>query len=201
MPSSYTEIDIINKALTLLGDVQIASRSENSPPAKAMDALYDGARDRVLRECPWNFAVKRTSLASSGTPAWGDFDKTYPLPADFLYLMHTEDFSDYALEGQEILADPTNNVSGGPLKIKYVARITDASRYDTLFTEALAYRLAYEACERITQSNTKKADLFQEYELTVTRAKRINGQEDAPEAYVEDEWNIARVGEQKQRAT
>lgn len=193
MPSSYTEIEIINKALTLLGGNQITSRQENSPSAKTMDALYDGCRDRVLRECPWNFAVKRATLASDGTPEWGDFSKTYPVPSDFLYLMHTQDFEDYTIEGGKILADPTGSVSSGPLKIKYVARITDAAAYDTLFTEALAYRLAYEACERITQSNTKKADLFQEYELTMTRAKRINGQEDAPEDYVEDPWILARL--------
>lgn len=193
MPSSYTEIDIINKALTLLGGKSIVSRTENSPSAKTMDVLYDGALDRLLRECPWNFAVKRATLASSGTPEWGDFDALYPVPNDFLYMMHVQDFEDYTIEESNILADPTNNVEGGPLKIKYVARITDASRFDTLFCEALAYRLAYEACERITQSNTKKSDLFQEYELTVGRAKRINGQEDAPENYVEDEWVTARV--------
>lgn len=193
MPSSYTEIEIINKSLTLLGGNQITSRQENSPSAKTMDALYDGCRDRVLRECPWNFAVKRASLASDGTPTWGDFAYTYPVPADFLYLMHTEDFEDYTIEGGKIVANATGNVTGGALKIKYVARIEDAAAFDTLFTEALAYRLAYEACERITQSNTKKADLFQEYELTMTRAKRINGQEDAPEDYVEDSWILARL--------
>lgn len=177
----------------MLGGNQITSRQENSPSAKTMDALYDGCRDRVLRECPWNFAVKRESLASDGTPAWGDFAYTYPVPSDFLYMMHTQDFEDYTIEAGKIVANATGNVTGGALKIKYIARITDAAAFDTLFTEALAYRLAYEACERITQSNTKKADLFQEYELTMTRAKRINGQEDSPEDYVKDEWLQARI--------
>ena len=160
-----------------------------------MDSLYDGCRDRLLRECPWNFAIKRVALATDGTPAWGTdvYAYTYPVPSDFLYMMHTENFQDYTLEGNKILAASSNGVAGGALKIRYVARITDASVYDTLFVEALAYRLAYEACERITQSNTKKSDLFSEYELTMTRAKRLNGQEDSPENYVDDEWILARL--------
>lgn len=193
MPSTYTEIDIINKSLTLLGGNQITSRSENTEAAKTMDAIYDGCRDRVLRECPWNFAVTRTSIASSGTPAWGDFGFLYPKPSDFLQMINTKDHDDYTLEGENILANATDGLTSGPLSIKYVARVTDTSRYDTMFVEALAYRLAYEACERITQSESKKSGLFQEYELTMTRAKRINGQEDAPEKYVEDEWIRARV--------
>jgi len=193
LPSTYTEIDVINKALTLLGGNQITSRSENTEAAKTMDALYDGCRDRVLRECPWNFAVTRTSVASSGTPAWGDFGFLYPKPSDFLYMISLKDHDDYTLEGDNILADATDGLTSGPLKFKYVARVTDTSRYDVLFVEALAYRLAYEACERITQSNTKSSGLLQEYEVTMARAKRINGQEDAPENYVEDEWIRARV--------
>lgn len=192
MPSLATEIDVINKALVLVGDRAIGARTDNNERARVMDSIYDDVLDRVLRECPWNFAIKRVNIASSGAPAWGKFSYKYALPSDFLYMMHTQDFEDYTIEEGYILADTTSSTVGTGLNIRYVARITDATRFDSLFTQALSYRLAYEACERLTQSNTKKSDLYQEYELTMTRAKRINGQEDSPNDYVEDDWITAR---------
>jgi len=188
-----TEIDVINKALTLLGDRVISSRSENNERARVMDAIYDNTRDRILRECPWNFAVKRVKLSSSGTPVWGDYGYLYPLPTDFLYMMETDGATDYTIEGGNILSDATNGVAGGTLSIRYVSRVTDVSRMDPLFTEALAFRLAYDACEKITQSNTKKDYLYREYETTMARAKRYNGQEDNAYYYVQDEWIKARA--------
>ena len=193
MPSGSTELTVMNKALILLGDREIVSRTDNSTRAKVMDAIYDGTRDRIMRECPWNFATKQVNITKSTTyTVLFDFDSAYPLPADFLYMLRAELDLSYRMQDNHILADETAVGTSG-LNIEYVRRVEDMSTADTLFVEALAYRLAYEACERITESNTKRDALLGEYELTMSRAKRLNGQEDFPQSFVEDAWVTARL--------
>ena len=193
MAATVTEIDVINKALLLLGDRQITDRTENSERAKIMDAIYDNVRDKLLRECQWNFATTQKSIAqdASYTVVFSEeFDAAHHLPADFLYMVRVEGDVQYKMLDNRILVNEVSD--GAALKIEYVKRVTDMSVADPFFVDALAYRLAYEACERITQSNTKKSDLAAEYELSITRAKRHNGQEDFPQDTVEDEWLTAR---------
>jgi hypothetical protein len=192
LPSAQTEIDVINRALLALGDRQITARTENNERARIMDAIYDGVRDMVLRECPWNFASKQVSIAKSATytPVF-DYGNAYALPADFLYMLRIKDDQEYRMQDNYILSDPVGSTSTS-ISIEYVRRITDMSTADSLFVEALSARLAYDACEKITQSNTKKDALRSEYEVTMTRAKRLNGQEDFPQSLVVDEWITAR---------
>jgi hypothetical protein len=158
-----------------------------------MDTLFDASRDALLRECPWNFARRRVQLAATGTaPAFGSYSDTYDLPADCLYVQHTDDFEAYTIENNQILANPSDNLTNGVLNLAYIARVTDMTRADTLFVEALSYRLAMEACENITQSNTKKDYLTNLYMDIVIRAKRYNGQEDSSKDFVEDTWITIR---------
>lgn len=188
MPSTLTEIDVINQALIALGDQTITARSENNIRAKTMDSIFDGARDEVLRECPWNFATTRVSIAADPTdPLWG-YGNRYSYPSDFLYMISVEDRQDYTLEENYIHADATSGVADTALKIKYVKRVTDMSKADSLFVQALALKLALKAVEKITQSNTKKDQIRFDYEETVTKAKRLNGQEKTPYYFVEDTW-------------
>lgn len=64
-----------NLALSRLGVGQaIASLSENSVPAKALNRVYVQCRQEVLRAFPWGFATKAEALAvASGQefPGWG----------------------------------------------------------------------------------------------------------------------------------
>jgi len=177
-----------NKALDKVGQGPITSLSDGTTAANLCDRNWPLVRDMVLRDHPWNFAVKRDVLAASSTPpAWG-FQKEFPLPTDFLRLLEVRDLStgEYQVEGRSILAD------ADALYIRYIWRVTDPNVYDALFLEAVACRLAVELCEPLTQSNTKKDALFQEYADTLTRAVRVDGQENPPQEYEEDEWIAVR---------
>lgn len=181
-------VDICNKALDKLGHGPITSLDDGNKAANLCTRNWPLIRDQVLRDHPWNFAVKRTVLApSSNTPAWG-FTYQFPLPADFLRLLEVRDLStdDYQVEGRNILANDT------ALYIRYSYRAEDPNQYDSLFSDTAAVRLAYELCEALTQSNTKKQDLWQEYEDSLTRAKRADGQENPPQKFEEDDWIAVR---------
>lgn len=183
-----TEIDIINLALIELGDRTISARSEDNERAKTMDKIFDGTRDEVLRMCPWTFARTRVSIAADPTdPLWG-YGNRYALPADFLYMMGVEGIEDYTIEEGYIHANSSSGVADTALNVKYIKRVTDMSKADSLFVQALALKLAFKACEKITQSNTKKDQYRFDYEQVAADAKRLNGQETTPYFFKEDEW-------------
>ena len=189
MPSSSSEIDIINRALAKIGDQRITSRTDNVNRARIMDSLYDGVRDELLRECPWNFATRRDTLSADPTaPVYG-WGTAFLVPADLLYMVSTENNSAYRLEGNKILSNQENS-----LKITYIRRITDPTQFDTGFAETLAIKLAYEGAPNIAADGALEERLFRDYNLKLIRAKKADGQEDDPREYPVDDWELARNG-------
>lgn len=62
MPTSLTaDYQIVNLALTRIGDLRIASLSDATAAGQAANAVYASLRDEVLRAHPWNFAVQRAT--------------------------------------------------------------------------------------------------------------------------------------------
>ena len=59
-----SEVDIANRALQKLGAESIVSLTQDSENARACNLCYEPIRDAELRAHPWNFAIKRASLAA-----------------------------------------------------------------------------------------------------------------------------------------
>lgn len=185
--------DICNRALAKLGQPRVSNvDTDNTENAKIMRYMYDIVRDALLAEYPWNFALKRAQLAKHATaPAWG-FNNAYTLPSDFLSLVEIKNNPDYRVENDAdgdlaILTD-----EGSPIYILYIRRIEDAGIFKSLFVEAFATRLAFEACESITESNTKKQILGQEYEMSIKKAFASDAIQDPPQTLQESAWITSR---------
>jgi len=186
MPSAT---EICNIALRKLGAKRIDDLdTENSPNARTLRDLYEPMRDSLMRSHRWRFAIKRTTLAPDATsPIHDDFDYRYQLPADCLRPLKEPDNSGWSVEGRYVLTN-----EGDSLPLRYIAQITSTGMYDATFIEALAAKIAYEACEDITQSNTKKADAKDDYKTAVRMAKATNALEVEPEEPYTDSWLLAR---------
>lgn len=181
-------IDVCNKALDKVGHGPITDLADGTKAANLCTRNWPSVRDQVLRDHPWNFAIKRASLAPDVVaPDWG-FTAKFPLPNDCMRLVEVRDMStdDYQVEDGNILANAT------VLYIRYVYRVVDPNRYDAMFTDAAATLLAFEMCESLTQSNTKKQALYEEYDASLLGAKRVDGQENPPAVFEEDEWLSVR---------
>ncbi len=189
MPSSLSEIDIINRALIEIGDQRIASRTDNNNRARIMNDLYDGIRDELLRECPWNFATQRDTLSADPIAPVYEWATAFAIPADHLYMVSTENNSAYRLEGNQILSNQENS-----LKITYVRRVTDPTEFDTGFVELLIAKLAYKGAKNIAADLALEDRLFRDYNLVLIRSKKTDGQEDDPRKYATDDWELARSG-------
>lgn len=186
-----SEVSICNLALQKLGvgrQGRIVSLSQDSANARAMNNCYVMVRDAELRKRAWNFARKLDQLAASTTsPAFG-LSYAYALPSDFIRLVPPNDRAlDWRIRGRYIHTDYS-----APLEIEYIYRVTDPNQMDALFQEALACKLAWQACEEVTQSNTKKADVMNEYKQAIADARQVNAFENISDEPPEDDWVAVR---------
>ena len=195
-------IQVANRALTKLGAARITSLSDDVKAARSINSCFEDLRDDELRAHRWQFAMKRTSLAALSTaPAFG-YTYQYAVPSDFLRIDMVDDRFpsavmdnyidaeglDWTLEGNVILSD-----IGAPLKLRYIAQITDPTQWDPNFREALASRIAMEICEDLTQSDTKKQAAANDYKRAISQAIRTSSIERPPVMPPDDQWVISRI--------
>lgn len=190
-----SKVEICNRGLQLLGANSITSLEGNNTEARECSRVFDIVRDAELRAHPWNFARKRALLAASSTVPAFEYTNAFPLPDDFIRLK-LENRSQVPVDWQ-IEMHSTGDVAimtddGAPLKLVYIARITDTAKWDPLFVEVFAARLAMEICEKITASATKRQLAQNEYQWKLAEAKRTNAIERPAIVGDESPWVTAR---------
>lgn len=187
-----SDVEICNRALQKLGAKRISALSEESHNARSCLAAFAANRDALLESHPWNFAIERFSLAADAvSPAFGKA-YSYTLPSGSLRILppYTDSntpYRDWIEEGGKILTDMS-----APLEVRCIMQVTDANRMSPLFREALASKIALDLCEVITQSNTKKDSLSNDFEKDLAKAKKANGMKNVPIESAEDSWITGR---------
>lgn len=183
-----SKTEIANRILSKTGDRRVSNiETDSSERAQLINSMWDSIRDALLQRYPWNFSIKRRSLAvDSAAPAWG-YSKRYALPSDFLHLLSIKNNPEYLIEAGYIL---TNEKA--PLYIKYVKKVTSVGEWDAMFAEAFAAEGAVECAERINASNTKKQILAQERDEIIRMAFANDAIQDPPQVLPESEWITSR---------
>lgn len=185
-------VEICNRALQKLGAQRITSLTENTSNARSCNFAYTPLLEAELRSHTWSCATKRAQLAASSTEPLFGKDNKFQLPSDFLRLLPPDPHQnsnqhDWIIEGDKIYTDYS-----APLQIRYVYKLTDPAIMDPLFREALSARMALELCEEITQSNTKKQILKQDYRDIIREARKVNAIERPAQQSPEDTWLTVR---------
>lgn len=192
-------VDIVNRALTKLGDARISSLDDDVKPAAVASSIFDQVRDAEMSAHSWNFAKHREMITSEVVkPAFG-WEYQYLIPSDCLRVLEAgpwpqaimgpyigHDTRSYAIEGQRILSN-----MGPVLNLIYLRRITDAGIFPPMFIEALACKLAVEMAESLNSSNSKRELAWKEYEQAVRMARRLNAISLPPQAVQDDTWMVA----------
>lgn len=189
-----SKTDICNLALLRLGEPRILSLDDDSKRAIALKSFFDLALDIVLQDHPWNFAIRRATLAKlTADPAFG-YSAAYQLPSGCLRVLgivgsgqNVDPSLEYKIEGQQLL---TNESAA---KIKYILRITETGMFGARFCSALASRLALEMSYHLVKSPALQQAMFKSYEAELSAAKGIDAQEDTPEVYQTNPWLEARA--------
>ncbi len=141
---------ICNMGLSIIGSLRIKdldSATENSPQIIQCRLHYEPTRDALLRSHRFRFAAERASLAQDTTDPVFEYDNQFILPTDFMALrsIFGNNFTatgntrfNFAIEGQRLLTDE------GSVDMRYTKRVTDVSKFDSLYVKVLALLLADE---------------------------------------------------------
>lgn len=95
--------------------------------------------------------------------------------------------NDWEFEGDYLI---TGEVQ--PILFRFVADMTDVSKFDDMFCEGLACRIALAVCEPLTQSVQKHEKIASEYKFFMREARMVNAVETGPEEPPEDEFLTCR---------
>tara|TARA_S200002703_G_scaffold148538_1_gene145343 strand:- start:1543 stop:2136 length:594 start_codon:yes stop_codon:yes gene_type:complete len=176
-----SEVDICNRGLIKVHAPLITSLTQDSPEAILCNAVYDQIRDEVLRAHFWNFAIKQVSLEQlTETPVF-EFDYKYALPADYVRVYRLENPNQrYKIKSGEL------HTNQSTMKMEYVAKITDTTKFDPMFVTALSLRIGAELAYPLAGSNDRYRELLAEYEQYIKMAKRADGQEGTPDSLTAD---------------
>lgn len=174
---------ICNRALTRIGAGRIFSFEDNTETARLCKDLYDPVRRELLRSHPWNFARRRRVLSRlEEAPAFG-WSYQYALPADCLRLANLNGV-EVGLYSEEFQIETTDDdqlvllCNSESASVIYITDIEDSSKFDSLFSKALAIALAIELATRIKDSSTLVNQLQVEFErVTAPMAKAANARE------------------------
>lgn len=186
-----SDVTIVNRALTLLGQKPITAFTDNVKAARLATREFSEERDDLLSQHPWNFAMGRASLAAnSAAPEWG-FERAFDFPVNALRILtvNGEEMGyEWQVEGRQILTDLS-----APLEIKYTKKIEDANLMPPYFREALAAKIAWGWSERITGSNSITDRREKDYLRKLTAARSADGQEGTQGVFDTSTWLDSRV--------
>ncbi len=195
MDTTASKIGLANLALYKIGAKRISSFTDGSNEARVINDIYDNCREMVLEEHPWSFAIQTVALQTiSITPVdFGDgLSIAYALPEDWLftYLVNFPfaNMRKEEIDGQSVLLCDTAG-----LIIKYIFNNDDPTKYSAKFYEALACKLAAEACFKLVQAGQKVTAEKVDYGMALLSAMAADSKNSGPDQPSQDEWFQARL--------
>jgi hypothetical protein len=158
-------VDICNLALSHLGDdatVSSIDPPEGSQQAEHCKRFYPIARDMILEAHMWGFATKRKELALLSDVSTDEWEFAYQFPADclssssILNVFATDTFDG---EGSEYVVEATDTgtvifTNAEDAHVRYVARVTDTTKYPPQFVNALSYLLSSQLAGPVVKGET-----------------------------------------------
>lgn len=152
-----TEVQIVNIALSWLGQNSINALTDNQSEAKIMDANYATSRDKVLADHAWTFALRREVLAPVAAPTEFGAPNKFLIPSDVLRVQRvyrpSTALQNEALQNARWVREGQFIVSNeAQVWAHFIFRETNSDRYPAPFVHALAARLAADTAMVFTEN-------------------------------------------------
>lgn len=186
-----TQINICNSALAKVGQGPISSISQETRAAQIIKSVFDLLQDEVMSAHPWNFAVKRATLAPTATPPLFEYAYEFDVPNDSLRVLETETDTtqidnNWVVEGRKILSNDAE------VNIRYIYRNVDYNSWSPVFAETMAWRIAMSIAYALTQSTEREKACSVNYLAALAAARSTDGQEGTLRGLIADEWTNSR---------
>lgn len=179
--------DICNLALSHLGQsVEIADfENEKSAEARACRRFYEKALKTTLRDFAWPFAGAFATLQLVEEDPTTEWRYSYSIPNDCLQFRRILSGSrndtrqskvEYRRVGDEIYTNAQSAVG------EYTVYVSDTSKFDEDFREALSFRIAFLIAPRITGGDPMKLGerALKLYMLAISTARANARNEEQP---------------------
>ncbi len=202
---SADKLKVYNKALYKLGSRKLASITENREPRRVLDEIWGAADDMLswaLEIGDWNFATRIVELSYSPSvePSFGH-RRAFDIPTDMRKLtsLAADEFFTRPMTAREYqIAGPYWLADVDALYAKYVSDDPsygfNSAAWSEQFCELLACKLAMQACERITNSRTKKQEIAAELRQAMAYAKSSDAMAEGSKSLPQGSWLRARGG-------
>jgi hypothetical protein len=176
-------VSIINLALERIGIPPITSLEQTtSDVARRCNVVISIALPALLRMHDWNFA-RGTAVLSLVDTVNANWAYVYALPTNCLRVLKV-----YAAGGRDaniklpyelIVVNGTRCLATNIdcAIIDYTAMLDDATLYDPLFSDALAFRLAADLAPMLTGDRNLGPAMMQQYLFALGNACRVNSNE------------------------
>jgi hypothetical protein len=172
-------------ALSRIGTKTISSIDDtNSTEAKRCSLEFDPVKETVLRDFPWNFATVIELLAEVDDVTIPGWDYVYTYPENCLSIRKIYIEYEIWLKQRPYRVIGSNTSSSSYILfnqedayMEYTANISDTTRFDASFVDALAWRLGTVLAQALrTGSDISK--LTQMYQYALYKAQTNSAMEE-----------------------
>lgn len=187
-----SQIEIVNMALTHIGQSSVASIDDNSDNAVKARVLWDNCRDTVLRATTWSFATIIQELNKYTDISVAGWENVYAYPPKCLFLRKLTAEPQTGLifdapslgynvptqqedEEYRVMFSPEKNLkiivtNIDPAYVEYTYQVTDTTVWDEVATLALSYKLASQLANYLCGDKEEANRMYQLYQSTISDA-------------------------------
>jgi len=186
-----TKLGICNLALSILGQAELSSLSEENQRCTLCKQYYDIARQQALREHDWSFARCKEKLTLVREVDEGSrMAYIYKKPANCLFVFKIYNDSlhtglkeqQFKLEFDNIIKQEVIRTETADAYVEYTKNITDTSMFDVSFVDAVSALMAYKMAHSLTGSTQITQLAYQQYQMAMDGARYVNKVEQLEDA-------------------
>lgn len=205
------KLAIYNGALRRLGSRKLASLSENREPRRVLDDIWGSASEVVgyaLERGEWNFAIRTVqgNYSSAIEPDFG-YRRAFEKPSDMRRLasLSYDPYFNIPLSHDEYVDEAGYwFMDYDEIYVRYVSDDGSYGFDSGLWTEGfkkwLECYMAWEGCERITNSTTKRVGLEKDMNKFLRDAKSLDAMNEGTKFRPPGDWIRSRHTGRRERS-
>jgi hypothetical protein len=200
---SQNQVSITNAALRIIAANTIADPAENTESARQARGCYAQVVRAELAAHPWIFALKQTQLALVDETPLYDFAYVYQLPSDCVRLVSLQNrwlfpWRKYAesdpIPFYSLMGDKLYTNLAAPMRVTYIRDMTDEpEEWSPAFCAVASAALAIQLANPLAKSDSACQRAEQQYQKELSRARRVNAIQLAPQYPPDGSWLTARI--------
>lgn len=190
---AYTQTDIINEALIMIGSDTVLSPDEEEKGAAVGLSLYESTLKEILALDDWSCLTAYESLAQLQEDGTDELYYVHSVPADFVKKISFYPAVQHRIMGRKVYSNSES------LSLTYVRYSDDPNDLDEQLRSILVKLLAAKMAYAVTQDQDVAKNMNQAYLIALSQAQMIDAEkrQDANMADGEDQVSERWVNQER----